>query len=197
MNAEEYIQKLKEEIYKKSIDSINGWNENDIYVISFYFWEQEQNPCKPRLTIGFNTERQYQRMLPKVGRDCHDARWNYAWWCREDIFSLYGCDYKSTELIRKWVMTYNIQYFDEVWPHYEDNTDKWKQYEVIERTFIHILVQVAQELHNNGVLQLHFGKELPIIIHELEYDEKSLEINVLANGEELIEKGFVDLCNGK
>ena len=197
MNTDEYIQQIEEDIYKKTIDTNIGWHETDIYVISYYFWEDEQNPCKPRLSIGFNTERQYQKMLPHVGKNHHDARWNYAWWCRDDLFSQYGCDQISAELIRKWVMSYNIHYFEEEWPHYGDDTDKWNQYDVIKSTFIHILIRIVQNLHNDGLLQLHFGKEIPMIIHELEYDETSLKINVLANGNELIEKGFVDLCNGK
>ena len=52
MGNDEYLQQIEEEIYQKAVDAIASWNEPDIYVVSFYFWEDEQNPCKPRLSIG-------------------------------------------------------------------------------------------------------------------------------------------------
>ena len=194
MNTTDYVQKLEESIYQKAVDTISSWQENDIYVVSFYFWDDEQNPCKPRLTIGYNTEEQYESVLPEVGSNRHDARWNYAWWRQDDTFPEYGSDPESGELIYQWVMSYGIEYYTDDPPVGGRN---WEQYEVVEKVFLEILVRVVQALHKNGVLQAHFGKEIPIIIHELDYYDMILDINLLANGKELIEKGFIDLCKGR
>ena len=179
MGNDEYLQQIEEEIYQKAVDAIASWNEPDIYVVSFYFWEDEQNPCKPRLSIGFNTERRYQETLTEVDDgDEHDARWNFAWWLQNDHDVQYGCDPQSAKLIEKWVGTFKIRYH-------------------ITGAFNDMLVQVVQRIHKEGILTSHFGKELPIIIHELEYYDEPLKINLAANGPELIEQGFIDLCKGR
>lgn len=196
MNTTDYAQKLEEDIYKKAVDTITSWQKDDIYVVSFFFWDEEQNPCMPRLTIGYNTEERYQSVLLVNGFDRQDARWNYAWWLQEDTFPEYGSDPESGELIRQWVKSYGVEYFEE-WSDPPVGGRNWEQYEIIEKVFLEILVRVVQALHKNGVLQAHFGKEIPIIIHELDYYDMILDINLLANGKELIEKGFIDLCKGR
>lgn len=35
--------------------------------------------------------------------------------------------------------------------------------------FMDIIISVIQELHKRGVVKEQLGKELPIIVHELEY----------------------------
>ena len=197
MGNDEYLQQIEEEIYQKAVDAIASWNEPDIYVVSFYFWEDEQNPCKPRLSIGFNTERRYQETLTEVDDgDEHDARWNFAWWLQNNDAVQYGCDLQTAELVRKWVISCGVIYDDE-WPDLEDDSDEWDKYEVMEDAFVDMLVRVVQRIHKAGIQKSHFGKELPIIIHELEYYDEPLKINLAANGPELIEQGFIDLCKGR
>ncbi|MDD3589923.1 MAG: hypothetical protein PHO46_06600 [Thermoguttaceae bacterium] len=94
-------------------------------------------------------------------------------------------------------MSRGVDYFEDEWPDWPDGDSRWEQYENIEKVFLEILVRVVQALHKNGVLQAHFAKEIPIIIHGLEYYDMILDINLQANGKELIEKGFIDLCKGR
>ncbi len=180
MGNDEYLQQIEEEIYQKAVDAIASWNEPDIYVVSFYYWEDEQDPCKPRLSIGFNTESHYREKSAGVKREDYlfDYRWNFAWWLQNDHDVQYGCDPQSAKLIEKWVGTFKIRYH-------------------ITGAFNDMLVRVVQRIHKEGILTSHFGKELPIIIHELEYYDEPLKINLAANGPELIEQGFIDLCKGR
>ena len=67
----------------------------------------------------------------------------------------------------------------------------------MEGAFNGILVRVVQRLHCDGVLKARLGREIPVLIHGLEYYEETLEINELANGAELLDPGFVALCNGE
>ena len=66
----------------------------------------------------------------------------------------------------------------------------------MEGAFNDILVRVVQRLPRDGVLKARLGREIPVLIHGLEYYEETLEINELANGKDLIAPGFVALCTG-
>ena len=201
MGNDEYLQQIEEEIYQKAVDAIASWNEPDIYVVSFYFWEDGQNPCKPRLSIGFNTESHYREVSEGMEREDYlfDYRWNFAWWLQNNDAVQYGCDPQSAELVRKWVGSCGVFYFDKYGecPDIKDNEDELNKYQAMEDAFINMLVRVVQRIHKEGILTSRFGKELPIIIHELEYYDEPLKINLAANGPELIERGFIYLCKGK
>jgi hypothetical protein len=186
MNTETLALKIEEQIYHKAVAAISGWNESDIYVASFYSWQDEDDPCKPRLTIGYNTERQYESALEEADGDANDARWNYAWFLQdEDAFCEHGGDAEAEELIRQWVASQGI------------DEEDWEACEPLEGAFNDILVRVVQRLHRDGVLKARLGREIPVLIHGLEYYEETLEINELANGAELLDPGFVALCNGE
>lgn len=51
-------------------------------------------------------------------------------------------------------------------------------------------------LHKSGVIARIFGKELPVIIHELEYYPEIAEHNITANGKKLVPKEFIEFCGG-
>ena len=59
--------------------------------------------------------------------------------------------------------------------------------------FVSILIDIVREIHEQGLLIQKFGKELPVIIHELEYYDKIAEQNIKANGEKLV-KDFAGWC---
>ena len=46
-------------------------------------------------------------------------------------------------------------------------------------------VAVAEEMHRGGLLREIFGRDLPIIIHELEYDDETAERTASANPQDL------------
>lgn len=186
MNTEAIALKIEEQIYQKAVDAIKRWDESGIYVASFYSWQDEDDPCKPRLTIGYNTERQFQNTLAEADGEVDDARWNYAWQLQEeDAFAEYGDDEEAEELIRQWVASQGI------------DEEDWEACEPLEAAFTEILVRVVQRLHRDGVLKARLGREIPVLIHGLEYYEETLEINELANGKDLIDKGFAALCYGE
>ena len=56
-----------------------------------------------------------------------------------------------------------------------------------------VLVEVVQELHSSGFIQEQFGKEIPVIIHELEYYDEIAQQNQRANPPETIEE-FLEFC---
>ena len=55
------------------------------------------------------------------------------------------------------------------------------------------MIEIVQEIHESGILTDKFGKEIPILIHELEYYEEIADQNIEANGDCLDEE-FVKWC---
>ena len=66
-------------------------------------------------------------------------------------------------------------------------------FEEITKSFVKVLVQVVKELHSTGFILEQFGKEIPILIHELEYYGEIAKQNIEANTKELVEE-FVKFC---
>lgn len=51
-------------------------------------------------------------------------------------------------------------------------------------------------LHKSGVIARKFGRELPVIVHGLEYYPEIAEYNIAANGKKLVTKDFIEFCGG-
>ena len=75
------------------------------------------------------------------------------------------------------------------------NDDKlYEPLEKITQSFVSMLIEIVQEIHADGILSRKYGKELPILIHELEYYDEIVQQNIQANGPELVKK-FVEWCD--
>ena len=70
---------------------------------------------------------------------------------------------------------------------------EWEGEDAISFKFVNLLVAVVQGIHASGLLKEKFGREIPVLIHELEYHEKISQQNIEANGEAL-DRGFVSFC---
>ena len=58
--------------YDRIKDAISNFDENilkDIYAISFYKSNQDDDPRLPLLTIGYNTISQWTKCTPKLGQE--------------------------------------------------------------------------------------------------------------------------------
>ncbi len=182
---------MKEQIKQLIVDNINAWTDTDIYVISLFVYDSNDNPCKPTVTLGYNTEGQV-RSTTEFASDEEEARWNYAFWLQNEFF-VFGED-ETAETVKKWIITSGLPYF-------EDDEISWDNEELMEKTqditnaFVSILIDIVRDIHEQGLLTRKFGKELPVIIHELEYYDKIAEQNIKANGEKLV-KDFAGWCTG-
>ena len=166
------------EILKKSIiETIKTWTENDIYAISLYVYDDGDNPSKPTVTLGYNTESNFQDEKDNA-YDEGEARWNYAFWLQNEEY-VFGYD-ETANIVKEWILSQGFIYNEDI--YYEEDTD-----EEITEAFVNLLVDIVKEIHEEKILSNKFGKEIPILIHELEYYEKIAEQNIRANGEELVE----------
>lgn len=181
---------MKEQIKKLIIDSINTWSEPDIYVISLFVYDYCDNPCKPTVTIGYNTEKQVQSELAKgFAFNEEEARWNYAFWLQNDFF-VFGED-ETAEIVKNWIIENGFPYNEDY--HTVGDDEYYEKTSEITKAFVSILIGIVQEIHSEGHLINKFGKELPIIIHEIEYYDEIAEQNIKANGQKLV-NDFAEWC---
>lgn len=178
---------MKEQIKKLIIDSISTWTDEDIYVISLFVYDDCDNPCKPTMTLGYNTETQVQSEVDEgFAEDEEEARWNYAFWIQNEFFT-FGED-ETADIVKKWVTDNGFSYYDD-----DAVTLDTEEANKITRAFVALLIDIVREIHEQRILTGKFGKELPVIIHELEYYDEIAEQNIKANGEELVRE-FAEWC---
>ena len=148
----------------------------DIYVISFFIYDDEDDPRRPTLTIGYNTETNC-RDASKKASDRAEARWNYAYWLQNALIE-FGLE-DTAPLLEAWVKELGRWYSDA-----EEEADFDRCLEIGEQItpqFVDAACAAAARLHERGVVTTVFGRALPIIIHELEYYELIAEQTRRAN----------------
>lgn len=147
-----------------------------IYVISLYvfyeFYAEEDLP-RPVAVLGYNTEEQVERSLP-LASDTQEARWNYAFWLQNEELCFGRGD--TEEVVRQWTAGQNVEDERELAEAFED-----------------VLVEVVRELHTSGVLRDRQGRDIPILIHSLEYYEYTALLNLKANSGAL-DRDFCRFC---
>ena len=156
-------------------EKISSWDQKDIYVISLFIYNEEDNPLKPTVTLGYNTEENYKDSID-LAWDEEEARWNYAFWLQNEELK-FGV-YESELIVQNWIKENNFTIEDD---------------EKITTAFVDVLISIVKELHKSGFIKEKFNKEIPLIIHELEYYEEIANQNIEANSYDLV-KDFAKFC---
>ena len=174
---------ITEKIYEKVKSIIETWSEDDIYAISFFVNSNESYEYKDfsnvsYFAISYNTE-----------SDCDGAkqyaeeRWNYAFWRQDEIpvIDPFEPD-ELTDLLFKW---YEENGITDIGCEDEDSYDSNFNYigkgPVGHYELLTIASEVAKRLQEEGYIENHFGKKLPIIVHGLEYAWFDIEATQKAN----------------
>ena len=186
---------FQKEIIAKIKPIISSWTEDDIYAISFFVDDEADNPCEPTFTLGYNTEREYNSALNSA-YDELEARWNYAFWQQNEEL-VFGVG-NTSEIVKQWILDKGLPYltYDEMFQgdpikNYSNIFDK--RFEKITIEFVNVLINVVKELHETEFIKNKFGKEIPIIIHELEYYPQIAIQNIEANTLPLVQ-GLSEFC---
>ncbi|QHT67775.1 hypothetical protein GXP67_14590 [Rhodocytophaga rosea] len=175
------MEKLKEYIKQKWFTAyrrLSTSEVNDIYVFSFFVYDDEDDPRRPTLTIGYNTLTNFHEQINDAS-DEQEAKWNYAFWLQNEIESIGTEEDKvGKKLIENWVVEKKLYYTDK-----EEDRDFdacMEKAEQITKNFIDLLIQIVQETHQAQITNL------PILIHELEYYDLIRDQNIQANGRERV-----------
>lgn len=172
----DYLKMLMESKIKSVIAN---WVTLDIYAVSLFVQDFCDNPCEPTVTLGYNTEQQYKKTIAIASCE-EEARWNYAFWLQNHEL-VFGQN-ETRGVVEKWIASNGLPYFPCVDYDFDipDDTDD-KLLSQITNNFVDTLIDVVKNLHESGFIKDKFSKEIPIIIHELEYYNKIAEQNIKAN----------------
>lgn len=190
---------LQKYIFDKIVQAINNIDKKtieDIYVLSFYISNVEDDPRKPMITFGYNTCEQYKKTFLKIN-EVKESKWNYAYWLQNKelvIGDNYGENIADNEIITTWIKEKNLYYTDEM--EAEDFDTAMFLGEQIIQEFIDVCINVVKKLHSQDIIRNCFGVDIPILIHELEYYDQIASQNIQANPRELV-KEFAAWCVGE
>ncbi len=185
---------LQEYLKNKLCPIISGWNEADIYAISFFVHANEAHQYKgctnvTQFSVGYNTE-----------KDCDGAgafseeRWNYAFWRQEETPIIEANpDNEGIKVLFDWYAENGIENIGH--EDYERCYDSAMRYigkgPVGYYELLSEITAVAKSLQDSGFIQNKFGKPIPILIHDLEYPWYIMEANKIANSKGEADAFFV------
>ena len=184
-------------LYEGIKKTIENWTEAGIYAISFFVYDECDDPNKPTVTVGYNTEACFQDSVEDAS-DEGEARWNYAFWLQNREF-VFGRG-KTAAVVSKWRKEtgYKCEEEDEDGEEeYDENGYYIGKPPLVTEKFIEVLIETARRLHESGVIRAHFGKEIPILIHELEYYDAIAEETRRANPEGVADDFIQWVQNGQ
>ncbi len=153
----------------------------DTYVVSFWVNDDADDPSIPVLRVGTNTEAQVHASLAKAS-SADEARWNFAYWLQNDLAVVggHGDDDGRTMVDAR---------FHELGLRRDDGDFSPDALEVCRQmteTFVACCVDAARRLHDHDGLVGTFGRDIPVLVHELEYYDAIAEQNLACNPPDLV-----------
>jgi hypothetical protein len=164
----------------QAITSITASEAADIYAISFFIENEDDDPRQPTLTIGYNTETQARRSIQGAS-DQAEARWNYAFWIQNQLAVIgdLASDPIGAATREEWIRDLGLWYDEPTDP--EDWTTVEPLAAQIEAHFNQACCHLARTLHEAKLIEAAIGRPVPVIVHELEYYEEIARRTELAN----------------
>jgi hypothetical protein len=180
-------------VYERIRDALATCAEPaDVYAVSLFIYDDEDDPLRPTVTAGWNTEAQvrFAMTAPDHARpnpwwkpaDEAEARWNYAFWRQDSPSRIGGGDDKAgASLRREWLVSLGL---------YEEEPDtsgnaEWEAWlsraQRVTQRFVDLIVATARQLHDDGTILRIFGRPVPVVVHELEYYDAIADQAVAAN----------------
>ncbi|WP_105620006.1 hypothetical protein [Vallitalea okinawensis] len=186
INFEEYL-------YESMRNKIESWDSRlieEIYAISFYIENKNDDYRLPSVTLGYNTWENVNKQQSDAS-DLDEAKWNYAFWLqnRELVIGDSYFENNGAEKVDHWIRELGLYFTDEEEEKEFDRTCELG--EEIKSNFVKIVLTTVQRLHKEKVILNKFSKEIPLIVHELEYYDEIAEQNLRVNPNDAI-RDFVN-----
>ncbi len=179
---------------EKAVRKIGKQNINDIYAISFWKDNLDDDPRCPVITVGYNTLTQVEAEKENAG-SLMEAKWNYAFWLQNEVATIGGGDKNLRSYFKESNLFYTLREYSRA-----EKIGKEKMLDErdgqMQSVFMDIIVAVVRELHKRGAVKKHLGKEIPIIVHELEYYDLPISWTVRSNPKPLIDEFLESYNNG-
>jgi len=181
LQVRERFESYMYDVFAREIQSWDEATSQDVYAISFFIYDDGDDPRKPQVHLSYNTLSQWKQNC-KRGTDRREVKWNFAFWLQDFKMILPGYRVEGTdvaaemegeELRSAWLAA---EGFDESEDALNgDNTP------AMTLAFVGMCVRVARRLHESGVIAGKFGRTIPVIVHELEYYDQIMEQTREAN----------------
>jgi len=153
-------------------------NPAQIYALSFYLDNHDDDPRLPILMFGYNTLAKYEATI-SAGSNRAEAKWNFAFWLQNELCVVAEPHSESAEAFKAWRIELGLDYSDQ---QKEVNFDRCMRIgDGIFQNFTKMMTVIAKELHDSGLIEQKFGRTIPIIVHQLEYYEEIVTQTAAAN----------------
>lgn len=173
---------------KLALENISDTETSDIYAISFLYQNEDDDPRFPTITVSYNTNENFKESI-QYASDESEARWNYAYWLQNEIESVGG---KNDDLLNSWFLQTPYFYSDEDDEHASNDESLFNMIMAkgskFNDEFIDIVINLTKRLFSEKVILRKFGKEIPILVHELEIYDKPISWTLRSNPVGLIDE---------
>ena len=172
------IQTIFRRPIEEALAAVSKSEWSDIYVISFYIDNEDDDPRRPLLVIGYNTESNYKASISRASNE-QEACWNFTFWLQNELLVFGRSGSESATLVQSWIHDQGFGYTDE---EEEEDFDRCMELgdEIITR-FVEECCQLVSSLHKDGVISAICGRSIPVLVHELEYYHEIADQNERAN----------------
>ena len=156
---------------------------DDVYALSLSFWVRGGDEWLPGLSVSYNTCGQFEGKKGETLNQDDEAKWNYAYWLQDEA-ELLGVDaYRNNQELRTWLENAPFAYTEEQYEAMFNNDDEDidEKSDEFYQAFIETQIAVVQRLFAEGVIARTFGKNIPVLVHELEYYDVPLAWTERAN----------------
>lgn len=185
MRFEEYLYwRLAEGLL--GFEPERGW---EIYVCSLYM-DFADGPRRFKIWAHYNTLSNLARRVAE-GDDPDEARWHFTLWEPDFITAVGLQPEESTELadpewekhLSRWLLEEGLfraeGEAERLMEHQPEQYAAWERR--VRRALMKRLKNVARRLQETGILLMAFGRSVPLLLHEWEYDGWSLDATRYAN----------------
>ncbi len=181
-------QAFSDMVFQKTAAALAGLSEetrDDVYALSF--WLYGGNEWLPSLSVSYNTCQQFVKRQGETHNQDDEAKWNYAYWLQDEA-ELLGVDaYRNNQELQAWLENAPFAYTEEQYEAMFDNDDENEGEDIDDKSnefyqaFVETQIAVVQRLFAEGVIARTFGKNIPVLVHELEYYDVPLAWTERAN----------------
>lgn len=149
-----------------ALASIDTSTITDIYALSFFIHDKEDDPRYPVLQLGYNTLAHLAACTSSAS-SAEEAKWNFAFWLQNELKVIGAPETEGGRLLGDLLRARGLWYSNE-----DENADFDRCMRIgsdITACFVDASVRVARALYENSVIQQYFSRPIPIVVHELEY----------------------------
>lgn len=152
----------------------------DIYALSLY--TDTGDTTAPELVLSFNTRtRITQALAGQTGgfglpADENEAKWNFAFWLQTPNVRLLTPPESRDGILWQELLSERGGSYSEA-----DDFDIESFESSVTQLLNEVGVAAARAMHGTGLIREIFGRDIPIIIHNLEYDDETAERTAAAN----------------